>query len=398
MTQEYDNQESEHSSLLKLPDYSKDFSLKTPDIWLNVASEGPIPLVAKKSLEEAIEWKLSPHLLTIHKFHQVPLQLKTSIAKLLHVEPDDIILGNSATYGLHLLANGLSFKPQDEIVVLQNDFPTDILPWLSLESKGIKIRQLKAFNHVLTVEEIRQAITQKTKLICLPLIHSFSGWKEDIKAIGDLCHSHGIILVVNLSQAIGAFDVDLTQWKVDAVVSAGYKWLLGPYGTGFCWIKKKLREQINYPQNYWISLMDEKSLSHEGEIKLQDVHTARRYDIFGTANFFNYVPWNASIEYLISVGLQNINLHNSVLVDQMIDGLDTKKYDLISPREKKERTNIVVFSCKEPSKNAKLNEVLKSQGIHLALWKEKLRVSPHLYNKVSEIEKLLKVVNQYAAQ
>jgi len=95
----------------------------------------------------------------------------------------------------------------------------------------------------------------------------------------------------------GAFEIDLTQWEVDAVVCAGYKWLLGPYGTGFCWIRKEVRQQLNYAQNYWISLMDEASLNSEGPIHLKEDHSARRYDVFGTANFFNYVPWAASIEY-----------------------------------------------------------------------------------------------------
>src|SRR5665213_1942020 len=122
--------------------YTNDFSLNPQHTWLNVASEGPLPKIANESLQEAIGWKSAPHLLTISKFQQVPHQLKTTIAVLLHVDKDDVILGNSATYGLHLLANGLEFKTGDEIILLQNDFPTDILPWLSLQDKGIVVHQL----------------------------------------------------------------------------------------------------------------------------------------------------------------------------------------------------------------------------------------------------------------
>ena len=232
--------------------------------------------------------------------------------------------------------------------------------------------------------------------MCLPLIHSFTGFRQDIKAIGQLCRSHGILCVVNLSQAAGAFEIDLSQWEVDAVVCAGYKWLLGPYGTGFCWIRKEVRQQLNYAQNYWISLMDEKSLNAEGPIELKDDHSAKRYDIFGTANFFNYVPWAASIEYLLSIGLDKVYQHNQMLVDQIIDGLDQKHFDLISPRPKKERTNIVVFSSKDASKNSHLFEFLKNKGFYLAIWKNKLRVSPHIYNTSQEMEGLLTALKDYA--
>jgi len=383
---------------MNFPDHTKDFSLKPQHTWFNVASEGPLPKKANEALQEAIEWKSAPHLLTIPRFQQVPLQLKEAIARLVHVDKYDVILGNSATYGLHLLANGFEFKAGDEIILLQDDFPTDILPWLSLQQKGVVVHQLKAQKYVLTPQELEKAINHRTKLVCLPLIHSFTGFKHDIKAIGQLCRLHGILCVLNLSQAAGAFEIDLSQWKVDAVVCAGYKWLLGPYGTGFCWIRKEVRQQLNYAQNYWISLMDEASLNAQGEIRLKDDHSARRYDVFGTANFFNYVPWTASIEYLLSIGLDQVERHNQVLVDQLVDGLDPGLFKLISPRPKKERTNIVVFSHIDASQNSSLFEFLKVKGFYLALWKNKLRVSPHIYNTSQEIERLLDCLGDYAIE
>ena len=382
---------------MTVPGYANDFALLPQHIWLNVASEGPLPKKANEALQEAIRWKSSPHLLTIPKFQQVPLDLKRSIAQLIHVDPHDVILGNSATYGLHLLAHGIQFNAGDEIMLLQNDFPTDILPWLSLEKDGVRVHQLKAKEYVLTVNELEKVLNPRTRLVCLPLVHSFSGFKQDIKAISHWCRRHGILCVVNLSQAAGAFEVDLSQWQVDAVVCAGYKWLLGPYGTGFCWIDEKLRQQLNYTQNYWISLMDEAGLKSEGVLTLNDDRSARRYDVFGTANFFNFVPWTASIHYLLDIGLDRVEEHNQRLVDMIIEGLDRKRYELLSPHLKEARSNIVVFSLKDAASNANLSDFLKSKGIHLALWKNKLRVSPHIYNSSKEIGVLLGALNDYAA-
>ncbi len=381
-----------------MPEYVTDFSLNPNHTWLNVASEGPLPRVAAAALQEAVVWKSSPHLLTLPKFHQVPIELKKILSALIHVDWQDVILGNSATYGLHLLVHGIGFKSGDEIILLQNDFPTDILPWLSLEAQGVVVHQLPAQQHVLTPAEISKAINARTKLICLPYVHSFSGYREDIRTIGKQCRERGIIFVVNLSQAAGAFEVNVEDLDLDAVVCAGYKWLLGPYGTGFCWIRKEIRQQLNYAQNYWISLMDEVSLNSQGALALNDDHSTRRYDVFGTANFFNYVPWHASIKYLLSIGMDKVKAHNQGLVDHIVDGLNSKYFDLLSPGPRTERTNIVVFSCKDASKNHHLMEFLKEKGFHLALWKNKLRVSPHIYNTGKEIEALLKALNAYVAQ
>ena len=234
---------------MTLRDYTKDFNLIPQHVWLNVASEGPLPKKANEALQEAIGWKSSPHLLTIPKFQQVPLELKSTIAQLIHVKKEDVILGNSATYGLHLLANGLGFKAGDEIILLQNDFPTDILPWLSLQQKGVIVHQLKAKNNVLTPQEIKKAVNARTKLVCLPLVHSFTGFKQDMASIGKLCRLHDILCVLNISQAAGAFEIDLRQLEVDAVVCAGVLsgyWVL--MVQDFAGSEKKWREKLNYPQ------------------------------------------------------------------------------------------------------------------------------------------------------
>lgn len=368
-------------------DYSQDFAIVPGQAWLNAASEGPIPKMAAAALQEAVGWKLSPDRLTIPKFQQVPLELKKSIAALVHAPADEIILGNSATYGVHLLANGLPLKSGDEIVLMRNDFPSDILPWLHLKKKGVVVHQVKGAGEALTVAEVRAALDPHTKVVCLPYVHTFSGRQLDIVAIGRLCREYGILFIVNMSQAIGAFEVDISSLPIDAVVCAGYKWLLGPYGTGFCWIKSNVRRRLDYPQAYWIALMDEQTLSSTDELALKEEDSARRYDVFATANFFNYVPWQASVGYLSGIGMDKVHAHNQGLVDMIVDGLDKKRFECVSPAAKGERTNIVVFSHKDKARNAEVFSYLKEHGVHGALWKGYLRFAPHIYNTKGDIER-----------
>ncbi len=376
-------------------DYTSAFQLIPGHCWLNAASEGPLPKVSAEALAQAVIWKSSPHLLTIPKFNQIPIELKQSIARFIHVPADEIILGNSATYGLHLLANGLSFKSGDEIILMQNDFPTDILPWLHLKEKGVIVRQLKASAAVLTAKEIEAAINPMTRLICLPMVHTFSGWPLDIESIGRLCRIRGILCIVNVSQALGALEIDISKLTIDGIVCAGYKWLLGPYGTGFCWLTPALRERLDYPQAYWISLMDERSLNSTKELTLKKDRSSRAYDVFGTANFFNYVPWRASLDYLTEIGINKIQEHNTALVDRLIEGLDKSRYIILSPLEKSLRSNIIVLSHIHSGLNERIFNYLKERGFYLAYWKGNLRVSPHIYNHLGDIGKLLSLLNSY---
>jgi cysteine desulfurase/selenocysteine lyase len=372
----------------------KDFGPFDGKVWLNVASEGPLPHAAVAALKDVLEWKLQPFQLTIPKFTSVPYQLKLAIGTMINVDPQDVILGNSATYGLQILANGLPLKEGDQVLLMQNDFPTNIVPWLALSKKGIQVRQIKAAEHVLTPDELVANMSPNTKVVCLSWVHTFSGHKIDVIRIGEICREKGITFILNCSQAIGAFAVDVSRIPVDAVVCAGYKWMLGPYGTGFCWIKPEVRDTLNYNHAYWQSMLNESQLMSTEEIVLSEHKSARNYDLFGTANFFNFAPWTASIQYLMKLGMDKVEQYNQQLVGIMLEGIDQKQFKLISPPDLMSRSNLVVFSHLEPQRNETIFNKLKDAGIFVALWKGNLRASAHIHNTRYDVEKFVKVLNR----
>lgn len=375
------------------PNYKNDFAPQEGKIWLNAASEGPLPLSAGRALSEAIRWKSQPYLLDNNKFASVPAGLKDSIGRLLNVNSRDVILGNSASYGLHILANGISWNAGDEILLMQNDFPTSILPWLALEKKGVKVIQVKPKEKVLHPQELAKNISKKTKLFCISHVHTFSGYTLDIEKFAQICRDKNIIFVLNISQSAGTMPLDLTKFHIDAVVCAGYKWLCGPYGTGFAWINPELRDSLVLNSAYWIPMLSEEDLKGDEPLKLREFKSARKYDVFGTANFFNFVPFKVAIDFWLNAGLDKVQSTNQALIDILIKGLNKKKIDLISPREGEWRSNLVVVSHKDKTKNQKIYEMLWQKGIYTAMWKGNIRVSPHVYNTEEEIAELLAVIS-----
>lgn len=374
--------------------YQKDFASFDGKIWLNAASEGPLPLAADKALQQAVTWKLKPYLLDMGKFVTTVTGLKRSIGRLLGVDEVDVILGNSASYGLHLLANGILWKKGDEILTMQNDFPTNILPWLALEKKGVIVRQIKPKDRVLEPEELRKFVSGRTRLLCLSHVHTFSGYVLDVEGFATICKEKGIVFVLNLSQSLGAMPVDVGKISVDAVVSAGYKWLCGPYGTGFCWIKPSLRKTLTLNQAYWAAMLSKEDLLEECSLKLKDVQTARRFDVFGTANFFNHVPLKTAIDYWLESGLENVKAYHDTLVDRFIAGLRGSDYELISPEKGKKRSSLIVLSHADRNRNTQIYEILLSRGIYTALWKGNIRIAPHVYNTAQEIDQTVKALRE----
>jgi selenocysteine lyase/cysteine desulfurase len=375
--------------------YKKDFSDFGKKIWLNAAAEGPLPIVAFEALQQAAQWKAKPYELTLSRFIRVPLDLKETLGNLLGVSRHDVILGNSASYGLHLLANGIPWKKGDEILLMQNDFPTNILPWLGLAKKGVKVHQIKPRNRVISASELAGRVTGRTKLFCISHVHTFSGSALDLKALGAICKKNKILFVVNVSQSAGTMALHVNQWNADAVVCAGYKWLCGPVGTGFCWIRPQLRDQLDLNLANWTAIMSQEELKSEGPIKFKELKSAQKFDIFCTANFFNFMPLKASVDYLLKIGIDQIRQHHDQLIDQFIEELNPQKYFFISPQNGSFRSSLVVFSCQDQSRNLSLFEHLQNQGIFLSFWKGNIRISPHIYNTSAEILRLIEVLNKY---
>src|SRR5262249_28820561 len=158
-------------------------------------------------------------------------RLRALLARLVGSPPEQIVLGNSTSYGLHLVANGLAWDDGDEVLVIEGDYPATILPWRRLAVQGVKGRPLPPAGESVSAAELAAAITPRTRLLAVTWVDSFTGRALDLGALGEVCRQAGVLLVVNASQALGARAIDVSLTPVDAVISCGYKWLCGPYGT-----------------------------------------------------------------------------------------------------------------------------------------------------------------------
>jgi cysteine desulfurase / selenocysteine lyase len=367
-------------------------------IWLNAAHQGPLPRVAVAEARDALQWKIAPHRISDDAFLELPRRLRTLLARLVGASPDEIILGNSASHGLNVLANGLRWSRGDEVLVLANDFPATVFSWFIAERRGARIRQLQLHPPQLTAERLSAELAPRTRVVCLSWVHSLTGHVLDLAALGHVCAQAGVLFVVNATQGLGNRPLNVGALPLAALTSSGFKWLCGPYATGFSWIRPDVLEQLEPIQSYWLALPDDAGLdlNDEGEHRPRTHLGARGYDVFGTANFLNFMPWAAALEYLLEQGIDQIAAHDAALVRRIVESLP-RGINLISPGTEEERSAIVVMSHADRSRNPQTLRALAEAGVDVALRGGNIRISPHLYNTTDEIDGVLTVLAAAAA-
>lgn len=356
--------------------------------WLNAAHQGRLPLVAADAAQRAIKDKIDPRRIPESAFFEVPAALRRTLAQLVAADPAEIVLGNSTSYGLNLLAQGLPLRAGDEVLVVEGDFPASVYPWLPLQRRGVHVRTVPAASGALEPEELAAALTDRTRVVCASWVFSFTGRTADVPALVEVCRRRGdITFVLNGSQAVGARPTDVGRLGVDALVSCGFKWLCGPYATGFAWVRSELLQQLEYEQGYWLAQVDEIA-KPPGRYELRGDLGAAAYDVFCTANLSVYPAWQRAVSLLLEHGLEEIERHDQSLVDQLIAGLPDG-WKLRSPSGRVERSTLVFIEPDDPDTVKHALRRLESAGVDAGERAGKIRLSPHVHNTPADIDRAL---------
>jgi cysteine desulfurase / selenocysteine lyase len=362
-----------------------DFGSFDGRIWLNTAHQGPLPLSAVAAAVAAAELKAAPHRITDESFEEVPERLRGLLAELVGATADQIVLGNSTSYGLHLIANGLSWHEGDEVLVVAADYPATVLPWQRLRERGVTVRSLHAASGSLTGEDLADAITERTRVLAVTWVDSFTGRTLDLDALGRVCRRAGVLLVVNASQALGARRLNVADSPIDAVVACGYKWLCGPYGTGFAWLHPNLLDRLQPQQAYWLAMHAGRSLDQMRETTVRHDLGVRAFDVFCPANFLDVLAWIASVQMILNAGVDSVTAWDQQLVERLVAGIDPDRYRLISPASGPSRSTLVVVEETNGGTRDSV-ERLADCGIDAAYREGRLRLAPHLFNTPEQID------------
>lgn len=163
-------------------------------------------------------------------------KLRNDVAWLIGSRPEEIMFIQNTSMGINLAANALNLKKGDNVVTTNIEFPSNVYPWMNLKSKGIETRMLDVSDGILDEEKLLNICDEKTKVLSISWVQSSNGMVSDLKLCSDFCQNHGISFVVDAIQGLGVLPLNVSELKIDFLVSGFFKWLLGPDGIAFVYI------------------------------------------------------------------------------------------------------------------------------------------------------------------
>lgn len=364
-------------------------------VYLNAAGQAPMPRVALEAVQAALEWKKFPYVLTDHAELDLPGSVRGSIASLIGAQPEEIALTTGASAGLVALAYGIDWKHGDEVLTAYREFPLEYTTWRPMEAReGVTLRVITPRGQWITAEDFIAGLSSKTRLVSVSLVRFDDGSMLDAQKLAEACHAQGTLLALDVSQCCGGIPLDVRKLGADFLICSGYKWLLGPYGTGFFWATRELLASFRPTPFYWQGiegLKDYSDLIHENPKAAQ---SGRPWDAAETASYFNLAGWNASLTFLTQVGIEVVAKHNGKLIGQLRENLPCERCVWTSPVEQERRGPYGCFAGRSPADTQDIYARMKEARIFASLREGNIRVSTHLYNTEEDIDKVIRVISR----
>ncbi|HEX5412713.1 MAG TPA: aminotransferase class V-fold PLP-dependent enzyme [Terriglobia bacterium] len=380
-----------------MSDYRSHFADFGETIYLNCAYQGVFPLAAVERAHQAIDQKCHPERMDPAEYFALPERVRNHLAAIIGSDRTEIALTSGATQGIGVVAAGLQLGPGDEAIVAGDNFPANLFTWLHMRRRGVQVRVLKNKDAPLRPDDVAAAFTSKTKVLALDWVNYSTGRRIDLAVMGQVARERGAWFVVDGTQGVGALELDVHSLPVDVLAVAAYKWLLGPYGTGFVYVRKELLDRLELKVVNWMSVDGAEDFDALPVDNFRLADAARIFDSPETANFMNLSAAEASLEFVRGVGVPSVTRHCTALLDRAAEGLQARGHILANADRLRHPSPLLCFRCGSDDVTDKLYAELKTRQIHVSLRHHRIRVSPYLYNTGEDIDRLLERAGQSAS-
>lgn len=315
-------------------------------------------------------------------------RIKAILAGLLGCAPEELALIHNTAEGMNFISHGLSLSPGDEVVLLENEYPSNVYPWRHLEGRGVLLRTAPmAESPEEFLDGLATVITPRTRVLALSAVHWCTGMPLPLEAVGRRCRSAGIDLVVDGAQGVGLQPIDVRRWGIGFMAFSAWKWLMGPLGLGVLYVARENLERLAPVFRGSESVVRPREyLPYRRELD----PTADRFT-FSTANFNDWVYFKAALEYLQEIGFDAVRRRIFDLCETLSAGLRRHGYRLCADRFSAWPTGVAV--CERPgSDTSELMQRLKAQGVVAAERLGRLRFGPHIFNSEEQLARVVEIL------
>lgn len=366
------------------------FSLPDDLHYLNCAYMSPLSQRVEAAGLAGLQQKRNPSLIGPDDFFEDSDTARRLFAGLIHADPSRIALIPSASYGIATVARNLEAQRGQNLVLMHEQFPSNIYSWRRLaEETGAEVRVVKppdgAPRGVRWNERILDTIDADTTVVAMAPVHWADGTRFDLERIGERAREVDAAFVVDGTQAIGALPFDVQTIQPDALICAGYKWLLGPYSIGVAYFGPRFDGGIPLEEN-WITRRGSENFS--GLVLYEETYQpgATRYDVGERSNFILVPMLIAGLEHLHEWGVEAIQHYCADLTRDLLREAQESGFSV----EAEDYRSAHLFGLRLPSHVAidRLRALLDERNISVSLRGDAIRIAPHVYNDARDIEAL----------
>lgn len=365
------------------------FELPDEIAYFNCSAYSPLTHEVAAAGRRGIESKVRPWELTASAIYDDLEQARDLFAQLIGAEADDIATVPAASYGLATAAANLSAEPGQRLIVLEDQFPSNVQPWRQLAGRsGAELVTISRPETGGWTAPLLQAIDAATAVVALPHFHWCDGTAVDLAAVGRRCRQVGAALVLDLTQSIGALPFSVAEIEPDFLVAAGYKWLMGPYSLGFMYVAPRRRDGIALEYNR-IARSMEPGFNRLSPYELPFPLAARRYDVGEATNFVLLPMAVAAMRQLLEWGPAEIQATLGAYTDAIAER--AAALGLIVPaREQRAGHFLGIRFPGGPPQDFVAR--LAGENVFVSQRADAMRVSPHLYNNEADADRLFRAL------
>jgi cysteine desulfurase/selenocysteine lyase len=371
-----------------LKKYRREFPVTGQYIYLDHAGIAPLSLRVRTAIETFLAESVAGGAVHYPRWAQQTADIRSACAKLVNALPDEIAFVKNTSHGLSIVAQGLDWRPGDNVLVYEKEFPSNLFPWLNLKTKGVDIRVIPSRDGRVLLEDIARLIDSRTRLLAISSVQFSNGFRIDLERVGSLCRDNHILLCVDAIQSLGLIPMDVKAYHIDFLSADAHKWILGPEGIGLFYCGKGLAEQLSPPLIGWKSVQNDMAFDRPDFLLKAN---ALRFEE-GSMNLLGIFGLGAAIDLLFEVGIGQIGQRVLDLGDLVLREAEQRSCRVHTPRARQERGgNITISGNFDP---AGMRDALREKRIVVNARGGGIRISPHFYNTEEEIERLFSTLDR----
>lgn len=302
---------------------------------------------------------------------------RSALAEFIGAGRDEIGFTTNTSHGMNLVAQML--KNKGPILTMRDEFPSTTFPWLN---QGTEIKFVEPNNHGYSINDIKKGLTPDIKVLVSSYVQYCTGFRQDLEALGEFCKDNNLIFVVNATQALGIFPVDVKKCNIDFLMFTGLKWATAGYGIGGLYVDRKWLSPDNFPFAGWRSVeipekMDNTAMELKNEVSVIES---------GCPHFPNIFALGGALKLFNRIGPENVVKRVLSLNRLIEEKLAELGIGVIAQKEDKHRSGILIAKIENPKeivgKLSEKNIIVSARG-------EGIRISNSIFNNEEDIERLM---------